>query len=48
MKLKEYAGVARANFLLLPFTLVAVGEFVCRDNLDRLLGEGDLIVEELA
>ena len=25
MKLKEYAGVARANFLLLPFTLVAVG-----------------------
>ena len=25
MKLKECAGVARANFLLLPFTLVAVG-----------------------
>jgi len=25
IKLKEYAGVARANFLLLPFTLVAVG-----------------------
>lgn len=25
MKIKAYAGVARANFLLLPFTLVAVG-----------------------